>query len=392
MEETKYRLSDIADVQTGPFGSQLHNEDYVSSGTPIVTVEHLGSRKFTTQNLPRVSDADKMRLSKYSLKTGDIVFSRVGSVDRCSYVSDEENGWLFSGRCLRVRCSDKVMPLYLYYFFCLPSVKRYIRNIAVGATMPSINTSLLSEIQLELPDMSIQRTVAGILSSIDDKIELNRRINDNLEQQTQAAFDYLLDQYADTEKILLGQIADINPSRKLSKGTVARCVEMTNMPTIGSFPTAWIEKEYTGGMKFQNGDTLMARITPCLENGKTAYVNFLAPEEVAFGSTEYIVISAKAGIEASVFYFLARNKEFVDYAVKNMNGSSGRQRVSGDTIGAYQLPTIPDAELNKFGAMAKASLDVIRENCLQNMELASIRDAILPKLMSGALKIKDLIW
>jgi len=107
------------------------------------------------------------------------VFSRVGSVDRCSYVSDDENGWLFSGRCLRVRCSDKVMPLYLYYFFCLPSVKQYIRNIAVGATMPSINTSLLSEIQLELPDMSTQRTVAGILSSIDDKIELNKRINDN---------------------------------------------------------------------------------------------------------------------------------------------------------------------------------------------------------------------
>ena len=178
MEETKYRLSDIADVQTGPFGSQLHNEDYVSSGTPIVTVEHLGNRKFTTQNLPMVSDADKIRLSKYSLKTGDIVFSRVGSVDRCSYVSDDENGWLFSGRCLRVRCSDKVMPLYLYYFFCLPSVKQYIRNIAVGATMPSINTSLLSEIQLELPDMSTQRTVAGILSSIDDKIELNKRIND----------------------------------------------------------------------------------------------------------------------------------------------------------------------------------------------------------------------
>ena len=115
MEETKYRLSDIADVQTGPFGSQLHNEDYVSSGTPIVTVEHLGNRKFTTQNLPMVSDADKIRLSKYSLKTGDIVFSRVGSVDRCSYVSDDENGWLFSGRCLRVRCSDKVMPLYLYF-------------------------------------------------------------------------------------------------------------------------------------------------------------------------------------------------------------------------------------------------------------------------------------
>lgn len=87
-------LSALADIQTGPFGSQLHKEDYVQTGTPIVTVEHLGKKKFTEQNLPRVSDADKERLSKYTLREGDDVFSRVGSVDRCSYVSDEYDGWM----------------------------------------------------------------------------------------------------------------------------------------------------------------------------------------------------------------------------------------------------------------------------------------------------------
>ena len=79
----RHFLRDIADIQTGPFGSQLHKEDYVDIGTPIVTVEHLGNRVFTEQNLPKVSDEDKARLSKYVLKEGDIVFSRVGSVDRC---------------------------------------------------------------------------------------------------------------------------------------------------------------------------------------------------------------------------------------------------------------------------------------------------------------------
>ena len=115
MEEWKsYKLGDIASVQTGPFGSQLHNEDYVSAGTPIVTVEHLGARKFSKQNLPLVSEVDKERLSKYTLHKGDIVFSRVGSVDRCSYVSQDEDGWLFSGRCLRVRSGSLVYPLFLY--------------------------------------------------------------------------------------------------------------------------------------------------------------------------------------------------------------------------------------------------------------------------------------
>ena len=181
MEEWKaYKLSDIADIQTGPFGSQLHNNDYVEKGTPIVTVEHLGSRKFSTQNLPCVSDDDKSRLSKYTLKEGDIVFSRVGSVDRCSYVSHSEDGWMFSGRCLRVRCTNLCNPLFLYYYFCKESVKQYIRSIAVGATMPSINTKLLSEVSILLPSLKIQNKIADTLSIIDDKIELNKQINDNL--------------------------------------------------------------------------------------------------------------------------------------------------------------------------------------------------------------------
>lgn len=179
-EVNKFLLKEIADIQTGPFGSQLHKEDYKEIGTPLVTVEHLGNRCFTEQNLPKVSDDDKRRLNKYVLFEGDIVFSRVGSVDRCSYVSGKYSGWMFSGRCLRVRPSKMVDPLFLYYFFCLESTKQYIRNIAVGATMPSINTTILGELPVELPKIECQHKIAKILSSLDDKIELNNAINHNL--------------------------------------------------------------------------------------------------------------------------------------------------------------------------------------------------------------------
>lgn len=170
----------LSDIQTGPFGSQLHKEDYVDDGTPIVTVEHLGNRVFTEQNLPRVSNEDKQRLSKYILKEGDIVFSRVGSVDRCSFVDSQHTGWLFSGRCLRVRPFEEISPLFLYYFFCLESTKKFMRNIAVGATMPSINTKLMGEIEVSYPDKQVQEKIANLLGAIDDKIELNNAINDNL--------------------------------------------------------------------------------------------------------------------------------------------------------------------------------------------------------------------
>ena len=140
----------------------------------------MGNRIFTEQNLPKVSDEDKARLSKYVLKEGDIVFSRVGSVDRCSYVDAAHDGWMFSGRCLRVRPNAEVDPLYLYYFFCLKDTKQFVRNIAVGATMPSINTKLLGEVEVSYPSQTEQQKVVALLSALDDKIEINQKINDNL--------------------------------------------------------------------------------------------------------------------------------------------------------------------------------------------------------------------
>ena len=143
-------------------------------------MEHLGNKDFSEQNLPRVSNSDKDRLKKYVLKEGDIVFSRVGSVDRCSYVDKTHAGWMFSGRCLRVRPNTEIDSEYLYYYFCMDEIKEFVRNIAVGATMPSINTKLLGEVTVRFPDLVQQKKIAGVLSAIDGKIKVNQKINDNL--------------------------------------------------------------------------------------------------------------------------------------------------------------------------------------------------------------------
>jgi type I restriction enzyme S subunit len=177
-------------IQTGPFGSQLHQEDYVTDGTPIITVEHLGDNRIVHQNLPRVCDEDHVRLSRYQLRENDIVFSRVGSVDRRALVRVQEDGWLFSGRCLRIRPdSEKIDPAYLSYFFGLASFKAHIRSIAVGATMPSINTQILSGITVVFPkSLDEQRAIARLLACLDEKIEANRRMNDTLEAMARAMF------------------------------------------------------------------------------------------------------------------------------------------------------------------------------------------------------------
>ena len=188
------RLADLCNpvtgIQTGPFGSQLHKKDYVPVGTPIITVEHLGENRILHEGVPCVSEKDRLRLSKYWLRKGDIVFSRVGSVDRRALVRDGEDGWLFSGRCLRVRPnSNYIDAAFLSYFFGLPAFKEHIRALAVGATMPSLNTQILSDISVPHPEsLEEQRSIAHVLGTLDDKVELNRRMNQTLEAMARALF------------------------------------------------------------------------------------------------------------------------------------------------------------------------------------------------------------
>lgn len=161
----------IADVKTGPFGSALHAEDYVQDGTPIITVEHLGETGLTHQNLPKVSEKDRHRLFAYSMHEGDIVFSRVGSVDRNAYVTAIENGWLFSGRILRLRAkNEKLSTQYLGYYFKSEDTKERIRNVAVGQTMPSLNTKLMNAFKVVLPTIEEQKDIAALLSNMDTLI------------------------------------------------------------------------------------------------------------------------------------------------------------------------------------------------------------------------------
>lgn len=191
-EEWQYsRLEDVALVRTGPFGAQLHERDYVDDGTPIVTVEHLSEMGVLHRNLPLVSDEDKNRLSQYILADGDIVFSRVGSVDRNSIISVREEGWLFSGRLLRVRPTRKyIFPLYLSNYFHQQTFKNHMRNIAVGGTMASLNTRLLSRILIPLPPLPEQKAIASVLECWDkviqkyeEKIEKKKNIKKGLMQR-----------------------------------------------------------------------------------------------------------------------------------------------------------------------------------------------------------------
>ena len=172
-------IGEISDVKTGPFGSALHSDDYVLNGVPIITVEHIGHIDINISNgVPKVGKSDYHRLNSYVLKKNDLVFSRVGSVDRCSYVSENEDGWLFSGRLLRVRLKRNIDSLYLTYHLQTDEAKKRVVSVAVGLAMPSINTKILSGVSVVIPkDKSEQTRIATALSNIDALIsELGKLI------------------------------------------------------------------------------------------------------------------------------------------------------------------------------------------------------------------------
>lgn len=376
------QLKTIADIQTGPFGSQLHKEDYVETGTPIVTVEHLGNRVFTEQNLPRVSDSDKARLIKYTLSTGDIVFSRVGSVDRCSYVDKSHDGWMFSGRCLRVRPTELVDSLYLYYYFCLEETKQFVRNIAVGATMPSINTKLLGEVEIALPDLNNQKRIAAVLSSLDDKIENNQKLNDNLQQQAMALYAEMFLNSSDNN-VTSGTLSDI------------AAITMGQSPSGSSYNEDGVgEVFYQGRAEFgfrfpkrrlfttepkrmaETGDVLLSVRAP-VGDLNVAYERCCIGRGLG-------AIHSKTGHSLFVLYtmFALRSQLDVFNGEGTVFGSINR-----DALNAIPIDIPPVTEIDQFEAVAHPIDELIRANYEENCRLEAIRDSLLPKLMSGEIDV-----
>lgn len=170
-------LGELGSIKTGPFGSTLHAEDYVSHGTPIITTEHFKTGNLTTYlpTLPQVSAKDRARLAGYSLTEGDIVFSRVGSVDVNAVVRPEHEGWLFSGRVLRVRLETEVDYEYLHWCLLTPVLREDITSRAVGQTMPSINTRILADTVVPVPSLPEQQAIGAYFRSLDGLIEAEQK-------------------------------------------------------------------------------------------------------------------------------------------------------------------------------------------------------------------------
>lgn len=405
-------------VQTGPFGSQLHKEDYVAHGTPIITVEHLGENRIIHESLPRVSEADRQRLEKYALKKGDIVFSRVGSVDRRALVQHHEDGWLFSGRCLRVRPDQNALDsCWLSYFFGLPSFKNYIRGIAVGATMPSLNTKLLSDVPVYYPPIEIQREAAITLSLLDDRITLLRETNATLEAIAQALFKSWFVDFDPVKAKQEGRIPEgMNEDNAalfpdafeetefgvVPKGWSYSTVQKSFILTMGQSPPGDTYNTNNSGIPFYQGRTdfgfrfptqrmFCSAPTRIAEIGDTL-VSVRAPVGDVNMAIEKCCIGR--GVAAVRHQTL---KSFTFYSMRNLESNFKNFDTEGTIFGSInkkdfqELPAIsaPSNVMEFYEGIACSLDQKIVQNELSLRTLTNLRDTLLPRLISGQLRIAD---
>lgn len=370
-ELVEYSLSDIASVQTGPFGSQLHMADYVFDGTPIITVEHFGENRVIHKNLPLVSKDDRQRLIKYTLQEGDVVFSRVGSVDRRVYVTEKENGWMFSGRCLRVRCNPEIVNgKFLSYYFGQESFKEYIRMVAVGATMPSINTQILSEANVIIPPLPAQEGIAEVLSSLDDKIDLLHRNNKTLEQLAETLFrQWFVEEADDTWEV--GKVLDLFV---LQRGH--------DLPTQnrreGKYPivTSSGINDYHDEFKVKG---------PGVTTGRSGMIGnvYYIPDDFWPLNTSLFIKEYRIATPLFAYFYL----KTLD--LTSLNAGSAVPTLNRNDVHEIEV-LLPKVDgVRKFEETVKDNFRKIQANGIQIRQLETLRDTLLPKLMSGSIKVQN---
>lgn len=417
---TKVKLGDVANFINGGAWNQ---SEYTETGVPVVRVSDIHNATVDLSDCKYLPTTAIKKYAKNKLEKGDLVICTVGShatqpnsvVGRPGIIPASCQGALLNQNavCIRpkVELIDKV---WLGYLARSQEMKDYIIAHARGsASQVRMAISALKNFEFELPPLSEQIETSTILSNYDDLIANNNQRIAILENMAQSLYRewFVNFRYPNHEDNLdadgnqkfvdspLGQIPEgwevktaaeaitINPRTKLAKEGEKPFVGMSGLSESSMVISDIIEKSGNSGAKFINGDTLFARITPCLQNGKTGYVQFLNQEQpVGFGSTEFIVLRESEDLSSEYIYLLSRSNNFREHAIKSMTGATGRQRVHPDSFASYYLAVPPKMVMNEFTKLVKPMFKSIFNLSQRNQNLKQQRDMLLPKLISGQIE------
>lgn len=373
------------------------------SGIPFVTIANIVNNQFDFKNSMFVPESYYEKLDyKRKAKKNDILYSVVGSFGIPVFIKDDKP-FVFQRHIAILRPNKKVNARFLYYKMLSRNFYMKADAAAIGAAQRTVSLTSLRNIEIIVPPMETQRRIADVLSAYDDLIENNRKQIKLLEEAAQRLYkewfvDLRFPGHEHTKIVdgvpegwkpcTLDDVIEFDPKVRLDKDRVKQFVPMSALSTSSMVLdiNEIIETKSNSGSKFQNGDTLLARITPCLENGKTAFVYGLESDEGAVGSTEYIVMRSKR-LNPYMVYLLSRTSVFRQAAINSMSGSDGRQRVKADKLKALAYLLAPTGLIHSFERIASPMFEMIFELNKQIFATTEARDRLLPKLMSGEVEV-----
>lgn len=407
------RIGELCDehgglVQTGPFGSQLHASDYVDEGIPVVMPVNIGRNTVNPIGIARVNEADHARLAKYQLRSGDIVYSRRGDIGRHAYVTSNEEGWLCGTGCLFIRFNNpEVDPRYVSYFLDLPESIDYVFANAVGTTMPNLNTEILRSVPIRLPEYSVQVKIADILCALDDKIELNRRMNETLEQMAMALYKHWF--------VDFGPFQDGEFLESEEFGQIPACFNVTSIGSEvkvlgGGTPSTKVNEYWANGTInwFSPTDLTASRSVFITKSAKgitekglnESSAKLFPPYSVMMTSRATIGVIAINREPASTnqgFIVLVPNEKFPAsylflWLKSNMEKirsiSNGSTFLEVNRSNFKALPIFESEKVIEFGARIDPFFSQIESLTIETETLTETRDYLLPRLLSGEIEVK----
>jgi type I restriction enzyme, S subunit len=385
-EWQEYLLEDVIEKFIDYRGKTPSKTD---SGIPLITAKVVKSGTILSPNEFIAPEDYDSWMTRGLPEIDDVVLTTEAPLGEVALIKDKNVA--LAQRIITLRGNKKILfNPFLKYYFQNETGQHELQSRASGTTVFGIKASVLKKVPISIPDLAEQKAIANLLSSLDDKIDLLHRQNKTLETMAETLFRQWFIEGAQEgwDDGVISDLVDFNPQRKLAKGTVAPYLEMSSLSTITFNPEGWYDREFSSGTKFINGDTLLARITPCLENGKTAYLTILENNQVGWGSTEYIVMRSKENLHPFFTYTLARNSDFRDFAEGCLAGSSGRQRVEINHLMGYPIKKPSLQVIEQFNVVADSIVPKLHSNAVQIRTLESLRNTLLPKLMSGEMRVK----
>ena len=387
-------------IQTGPFGSQLHQSDYVSDGIPVIMPKDISDGRINAETVARVSEETAMRLRRHRLCPRSIILPRRGEITKRAWIDDEQAGWLCGTGCLQIVVEGTgLVPEFLYYYMEQDHVVRWLEQHAVGTTMLNLSASIVANLPVRYPPPDIQQRIASILSAYDDLIENNRRRIQLLEDAARLLYrEWFVrlrfpgHEHAKIkdgvpegwEKVSFGQLCEEIKEMCLPAAMEPDTpyIGLEHMPRRSIALSEWGTAEQVTSSKhrFREGDVLFGKIRPYFHKVGIALTDGVA-------SSDAIVLRPISQELLPLVLMVASSDAFVADTAQKMKEGSKMPRADWKQMQQYPVFQPSDGVLLAFNEFINPVLEQLKVLVFANRSLCLGRDLLLPKLMSGEVAV-----